>query len=93
LAHLAAGRQEGIGEGLDLLAGLAQQMQGQPLCGSRTDARQPLELVDQPGQGAGEAAQDARRNSTESRGGCRWTDRRGRMATTPPTLDSHVFPW
>jgi hypothetical protein len=59
LAHLAFGRQQGIGEGLDLLAGLAQQVQGQALGCARTDARQSLELIDQSGQGAGEAAQGA----------------------------------
>jgi hypothetical protein len=59
LAHLAFGRQQGIGEGLDLLAGLAQQVQGQALGRTRTDARQSLELIDQSGQGAGEAAQGA----------------------------------
>jgi photosystem II oxygen-evolving enhancer protein 2 len=57
LAHLAAGREQGVGEGADLLLGLAQQVQGQTLGGARPDAGQPLELVDQPGQGAGEAAQ------------------------------------
>ena len=57
LAHLAAGRQQGIGKGADLLLRLAEQMQGQPLGGARPDAGQPLELVDQPGQGSGEAAQ------------------------------------
>lgn len=59
LAHLAFGGQQGIGEGLDLLAGLAQQVQGQALGCARTDARQSLELIDQSGQGAGEAAQGA----------------------------------
>ncbi len=57
LAHLAAGRQQGVGEGADLLLRLAQQVQGQPLGGARTDARKPLELIDQAGQGSGEAAQ------------------------------------
>ncbi len=57
LAHLAAGRQQGLGEGADLLLGLSQQVQGQPLGGARPDARQSLELVDQPGQGSGETAQ------------------------------------
>jgi hypothetical protein len=57
LAHLTAGGEQGIGEGLDLLAGLAQQMQGQPLGRARSDTGQPLELIDQPGQGSGEAAQ------------------------------------
>jgi hypothetical protein len=33
-------------------------MQGQPLGGAGTDARQPLELVDQPRQGSGVTAQD-----------------------------------
>jgi hypothetical protein len=65
---LAAGRQQGIGEGLDLLAGLAEQVQGQPLGRAWADARQPLELIDQPGQWAGETAQDARRNWRESKG-------------------------
>jgi photosystem II oxygen-evolving enhancer protein 2 len=88
LAHLAAGRQQGIGEGLDLLAGLAQQMQRQPLGRARTNARQPLELIDQPGQGAGETAQDARRNWPESRGlfggGVRAAAWGGRMPAAPP---------
>jgi hypothetical protein len=57
LTHLAASCQHRIGEGADLLFGLAQQMQGQPLGGARSDARQSLELVDQPGQGSGETAQ------------------------------------
>jgi hypothetical protein len=59
LAHLAAGRQQRIGEGADLILGLAQQVQGQPLRRARSDARQPLELVDQTGQGSGEAAQES----------------------------------
>lgn len=57
LAHLAAGRQQRVGEGLDLLAGLTQQVQGQSLGGARADAGQALELLDQPRQGSGEAAQ------------------------------------
>jgi photosystem II oxygen-evolving enhancer protein 2 len=57
LAHLASSRQQGVGEGVDLLLRLAQQMQGQTLGGARTDAGQPLELVDQAGQGSGETAQ------------------------------------
>jgi photosystem II oxygen-evolving enhancer protein 2 len=57
LAHLAAGRQQRVGEGADLLLRLAQQVQGQTLGGARTDAGQPLELVDQAGQGSGETAQ------------------------------------
>jgi hypothetical protein len=57
LAHLAAGGQQGVGEGADLLLRLAQQMQGQPLGGAWPDARQTLELIDQTGQGSGEAAQ------------------------------------
>jgi hypothetical protein len=51
-------------------------VQGQALGGARTDARQALELVDQPGQRAREAAQDSaasepnlRRTTTESRMG------------------------
>jgi hypothetical protein len=71
LAHLAAGRQQGIGESLNLLGGLAQQVQGESLGRARADARQALELVDQPGQGAGETAQDARRNWRESKGAFR----------------------
>ena len=46
-------------DGGAFLAGLAQQMQGQPLCRARADAGQPLELINQSGQGAGEAAQGA----------------------------------
>jgi hypothetical protein len=49
LAHLAAGGQQGIGKAVDLLLRLAQQVQGQPLGRARTNAWQPLELVDQPG--------------------------------------------
>lgn len=59
LPHLAAGGEQGIGEGLDLFGGLAQQMQGQPLGRAWSDARQPFELIDQAGQGPGEAAQDS----------------------------------
>jgi hypothetical protein len=59
LAHLAAGGEQRIGEGLDLLTGLAQQMQGQALGGARSDAGQALELLDQPRQGSGEAAQQS----------------------------------
>jgi hypothetical protein len=59
LAHLAFGGQQGIGKGLDLFARLAQQMQGQSLRRARPDAGQPLELINQSGQGAGEAAQGA----------------------------------
>jgi hypothetical protein len=57
LAHLAAGGEQSVSEGLDLFAGLAQQMQGQALGGARADAGQALELIDQPRQGSGEAAQ------------------------------------
>jgi photosystem II oxygen-evolving enhancer protein 2 len=57
LAHLAAGRQQGVGEAADLLLGLAQQMQGQALGRARPDPRQPLELLDQPGQWTRVAAQ------------------------------------
>jgi hypothetical protein len=39
LAHLGAGRQQGVGEDADLLLGLAQQVEGQALGGARTDAR------------------------------------------------------
>jgi hypothetical protein len=56
LAHLAAGGQQGVSEAADLLLRLAQQMQGQALGRARADARQPLELLDQPGQGAGVTA-------------------------------------
>jgi hypothetical protein len=59
LAHLAAGRQQGVGEGADLLLRLAQQVKGKPLGGAGPDARQPLELIDQSGQGPGEAAQES----------------------------------
>ncbi len=57
LAHLAAGREEGVGEGADLLLRLAQQVERQALGRARPDAWKPLELVDQTGQGPGEAAQ------------------------------------
>jgi hypothetical protein len=46
-------------------------VQGKSLGRSRADARQALELVDQPGQGAGETAQDARRKWRESKGAFR----------------------
>jgi hypothetical protein len=42
-----------------LFFGLAKQMQGQALGGARTDPRQALELIDQPRQGPGEAAQES----------------------------------
>jgi hypothetical protein len=57
LPHLAAGGQQGIGETADLLLRLAQKMQGQALGRAGADARQALELIDQPGQGSGETAQ------------------------------------
>jgi hypothetical protein len=62
LTHLTAGRQQGVGEGADLLLGLAEQMQGKPLGGAGPDARQPLELIDQAGKGPGEAAQESTAN-------------------------------
>jgi hypothetical protein len=58
LAHLAAGGQQGVGEGADLVLRLAQQVKGQALGRARADARQPLELLDQAGQGTGIAAQE-----------------------------------
>lgn len=61
LPHLAAGGQQRIGEGPDLLLGLAQQMQGEPLGGAGTDPGQSLELLDQPGQRARETAQGGQR--------------------------------
>jgi hypothetical protein len=67
LPHLAAGRQQGIGEAADLFFRLAQQVQGQALGRAGSDARQSFELVDQPGQGSGETAQ---------RTGCRWVESR-----------------
>jgi len=42
---------------MDLLFGLPQQVQSQPLGGARTDPGQALELIDQSSQGAGKAAQ------------------------------------
>ena len=68
LAHLAAGRQQGIGEGADLLLRLAQQVEGQPLGSAGPDARQPLKLIDQAGQGPGEAAQGSACGCPEFRG-------------------------
>ena len=59
LPYLAPGRQQGVGEGADLLFRLAQQVQGQPLGRARTDAGQPFELLNQPGQGARKAAQES----------------------------------
>jgi hypothetical protein len=49
LPHLAAGCEQGIGKGTDLLFGLAQQVQRQPLGGARANAWQPFKLLDQPG--------------------------------------------
>ena len=57
LPHLAAGGEQGIREGLDLLTWLVQQMQRQTLGRTRPDAGKPLELIDQPCQGSGETAQ------------------------------------
>jgi hypothetical protein len=57
LTHLAAGRQQGIGEAAGLFGGLVQQVQRQPLGRAGANARQPLELLNQPGQGSGVAAQ------------------------------------
>jgi len=57
LAHLTPGRQQGFSEALDLFLRLPQQMQGQALGGAGADSRQPLKLLDQPGQRSGEAAQ------------------------------------
>jgi hypothetical protein len=57
LTHLAARRQQRLGEGADLLLRLAQQVQGQPLGRAGPDARKALELIDQTSQGSGEAAQ------------------------------------
>tara|TARA_Y100000287_G_scaffold103332_1_gene82621 strand:+ start:2462 stop:2758 length:297 start_codon:yes stop_codon:yes gene_type:complete len=48
LPHLCPCRQQGIGKTADLLFGLAEQMQGQSLCGAGTNPRKSLELVDQP---------------------------------------------
>lgn len=59
LTHLAAGSDQRIREGLDLVFGLSQQVQGQALGGARADPRQALELIDQPRQGPGEAAQES----------------------------------
>jgi hypothetical protein len=57
VAHLQPGGQQGVGEGAGLLLGLAEQMEGQSLGGAGTDTGQPLELLDQPGQGTGVTAQ------------------------------------
>lgn len=57
LTHLAAGLEKGLREGLDLLRRLPQQVQSQALGRAGTDAGQALELIDQPGQRSGEAAQ------------------------------------
>ena len=51
LAHLAAGRQQRIGELLDLLLRLIEQMQGQTLGSARANARQALELIDSRANG------------------------------------------
>ncbi len=44
-------------------------MEGQPLGGAGPDARQPLELIDQAGQGPGEAAQGSAANGLNLGGG------------------------
>jgi hypothetical protein len=59
LSHLAAGRQQGVGEGADLLLWLAQEVKRQPLGRAGPDSRQPFELIDQSGEGSGEAAQES----------------------------------
>ena len=49
LPDLTSCRQQSISKTVDLLFWLAQQMESQPLCGPWTNAREALELVDQPG--------------------------------------------
>ena len=59
VANLRSCRQKCIGKAADLLLRLAKQMQGQSLRSAWSDSRQPLELIDQPCQWAGEAAQNS----------------------------------
>jgi hypothetical protein len=46
--HLTPCSKERISKAMDLLFWLAQQMEGQPLCGPWTNAGETFELVDQP---------------------------------------------
>jgi photosystem II oxygen-evolving enhancer protein 2 len=57
LPDLCARSQQGIRKTADLLFGLAEQMQGQSLCGAGTNSWKTLELVDQPSEWSGESAQ------------------------------------
>lgn len=59
LPHLTPGADQGVGEGVHLFLGLAQQVQGQALGRAGSDPRKALELIDQPRQGPGEAAQES----------------------------------
>jgi len=59
MADLCSRCQECIGKTVDLLLRLAKQMQGQSLGSAWSNTRQPLELIDQPCQWAGEAAQNS----------------------------------
>ena len=59
MSNLCSCRQECIGKTADLLLRLAKQMQRQPLGSAWPNARQPLKLIDQPCQWAGEAAQNS----------------------------------
>lgn len=59
MANLRSRRQECIGKTADLLLRLAKQMQGQSLGSAWANTRQPLELIDQPCQWAGKAAQNS----------------------------------
>jgi hypothetical protein len=47
LTHLAAGREQRISEGANLLLRLTQHVEGQPLGRARADAWKALELIDQ----------------------------------------------
>ena len=59
LANLGSCRQQGICKAADLFFRLPEQVQGQSLRGAGTDPRQSLELINQPRQGSGEAAQSS----------------------------------
>jgi len=59
MPDLRSCRQQCIGKTADLILWLAKQVQSQPLCSARPNARQPFELIDQPCQWAGKAAQNS----------------------------------
>ena len=59
LANLGAGRKECVSELLDLILGLVQQIQGKSLGRARANARQTLELINQPRQRSSKSAQES----------------------------------